>query len=476
MKLNPIKKTAIAVMIIGDYLTAVLAWLFFWFYRQKLLHETLPEIYPSSQSFTVRDYFITFLLIPVSWLLLYYLSGTYFDLYRKSRLHEIYRSIIVTIIGALVLGMISFANDTNSFSYFFEVTSWYFLMHASFLLIFRMLWLYKVKKDLINEKVGYNTLIVGGNGKATKVYNEIKNNPIVLGNIIIGFINVDSDCEPLNIPGVPELGTLKDLEEIIDKYSIEEVVVAVESHEHQLLENILMRLSYRPVIVKVLPDLYDIISGSVRISNVYAPVLISINPELLPDWQKVCKRVMDVSLAVIALIFLSPVYLLAAIKVKLSSKGSIIYKQERIGLFGHPFYIYKFRSMYVNAENEGPLLSKDDDPRITPWGKVMRKWRIDELPQFINILKGDMSLVGPRPERQFYIDKITRTHPHYKYLHRVKPGITSWGMVQYGYAENIEQMIERMKYDLLYIENCSLALDIKIMIYTVKVILQGRGK
>ena len=476
MNFTRTKRNAIIVMLVLDYITAALAWLVFWFYRQDSLHAIDPGQYPQSNGFTIRDYLITFLAIPIYWVVLYYLSGTYFDLYRKSRLHEIYRSIASSMIGALAIGMIFFANDTNSFSYFFEVTSWYFIMHFALLLIFRLLWLYKIKQDLIHERVGYQTLIVGGNSKAKEVYLEIQNNPIVLGNLIAGFINIDPVNCPIEIPNVQLLGPLEDLEKIIDQYNIEEVIVAMESHEHQLLESIVMRLSYRPVIVKVLPDLYDIISGFVRISNVYAPVLISINPELLPDWQKVCKRAMDVLFSLFAIILLIPVYIFSALKVKLSSRGPIFYKQERIGLFGRPFYIYKFRSMYTDAEEHGPLLSTNDDPRITKWGKIMRKWRIDELPQFFNILNGDMALVGPRPERQFYINKITQTHPHYKYLHRVKPGITSWGMVQFGYAENIEEMIKRMKYDLLYIENCSLALDIKIMIYTVKVILQGRGK
>lgn len=476
MKLSQAKRNAILILVAVDYLMAILAWLVFWVYRQHLLHRALPHIYPNERNWTSRDYLISFVIIPTFWFLLHSLSGAYFDLYRKSRLIELYRTLITSVIGALVIGMLAFSNDTGSFKYFFEITLWYFLAHFSILVTARMIWLFKIKRDLIKGKVGYNTLIVGNNGKATKVYHEIQNNPHVLGNKVIGFVSADTNAATLNIDHVPELGHLDKLEEIIEQYKIEEVVIAVESHEHKKLEHILTRLSYSPTIIKVLPDLYDIISGSVRINNVYAPVLISIHPELLPDWQKVCKRVIDISLSAFAIILLSPVYLLAAIKVKRSSKGPIIYKQERIGVFGRPFFIYKFRSMYVNAEANGPALSSDSDDRITKWGKVMRKWRIDELPQFINIIKGDMSLVGPRPERKYFIDQITLTHPHYKYLHRVKPGITSWGMVQYGYAENVQQMIERMKYDLLYIENCSIALDIKILVYTIKVILQGRGK
>lgn len=463
-------------MIIMDYMTATAAWVIFWFYRQGTLHHEIPELYPANRNFFVRDYFLAYLVIPVFWLLLYFLSGTYFDLYRKSRLIEINRAIISSIIGALFIGMLVFSDDTNNFGYFFEITSWYWLTHLSILLAARMLWLYKIKRDLISGKTSFNTLIVGGNGKATKVYHEIRENPYVLGNHVKGFVSVDGLAAPQVQPALPDLGNIKDLEKIIEEQKIEEVVIAVESHEHAKLEQLLIQLSYEPVTVKVLPDLYDIISGSVRINNVFAPVLISIHPELLPDWQKVCKRAIDICISLFALIVFSPLLLFTALMVKRSSRGPIIYRQERIGLYGRPFFILKFRSMYQDAEKTGPALSSDNDERITPWGRIMRKWRIDELPQFINILKGDMSLVGPRPERAFFIDKIVQTKPIYRFLHRVKPGLTSWGMVQYGYAENVEQMVDRMKYDLLYIENCSLALDIKIILYTIKVLLQGRGK
>lgn len=194
------------------------------------------------------------------------------------------------------------------------------------------------------------------------------------------------------------------------------------------------------------------------------------------DIQRIVKRILDIIGSMIGILLSSPIILLAAIMIKRTSSGVIIYKQERRGYKGQPFYIYKLRSMYTDAEPDGPLLASLDDPRITPFGKFMRKWRIDELPQFYNILIGDMSLVGPRPERAYYIDKIVAQHPEYLELLTCKPGLTSLGMVKFGYAENIYEMIERMQYDLEYIKNSSLWNDVKIIIQTFVVLTNGKGK
>jgi len=192
--------------------------------------------------------------------------------------------------------------------------------------------------------------------------------------------------------------------------------------------------------------------------------------------QQSIKRVLDILIAILGTIILLPLILLTAIILKLSSKGAIFFLQERVGYNERSFLIWKFRSMKITAEETGPQLSSDEDKRVTAWGKIMRRWRLDELPQVWNVLKGDMSTVGPRPERKFFIDQIVKTHPEYLTLLKVKPGLTSMGMVKFGYAENVEEMIERMQYDLSYVENASLLLDIKIMLQSIKVVFAGKGK
>ena len=276
--------------------------------------------------------------------------------------------------------------------------------------------------------------------------------------------------------GLTKLGDYSALEDVIKSNDIEEVIIATEPKEHEKINNIINDVADLSVSIKVIADMYNILTGSVKMNSIFGALLISVNPEILSPWEKITKRIVDVFLSIIAILILLPVFIILSFLIKTGSKGPIIFKQERIGLHGKPFWIYKFRSMITEAEKNGPQLSSQNDPRITAIGKFMRKTRLDETPQFFNVIKGDMAIVGPRPEREFYIQKIVEKAPHYKHVLKVKPGITSWGQVKFGYAENVDEMVSRLKFDLLYVENMSLSLDVKILFYTAIIMIKGDGK
>ena len=463
-----------AKYIIFDFLAAAVSW--FVYYLISRYHNHLFQFEFGFEVIFDSKFYSRLALIPIIWLAIYYFTGFYRNIYHKSRLKDLGETLFITFIGVAFFLLTGFLKDhfpghSNAFEPFFS----YFIIHFVLSYTPRLIITTHTIHKIHNRKIGFNTLLIGSDEEAVNIYKAIESQKKSSGNKFIGFVNVNSENRLPLARYLPHMGGLNNLQSLIQQYQIQEVIVALESSEHDKIEKIINKLYPYDVIVKAIPSMYDILTGKVKMSVIFGTPLIQITNELMPPWQEKIKQVIDYVVAFIALLILSPVFLFLILGVKFTSKGPVLYSHERIGKYGKPFRIYKFRSMYQDAEKNGPALSSKEDSRITPFGRFMRKTKMDEIPNFINVLKGHMSLVGPRPERQYYIDQIVKRAPHYMHLLKVKPGITSWGQVKYGYAENVDQMIERLKYDILYIENMSLYVDFKILIYTAITVVKSRG-
>jgi len=458
-----------------DWIAASIAWFLFFKYRLSVenIHPTFSELLSD------QKLIIGLLVIPLAWVLLYSIFDKYQDIYRYSRLATLIRTFVLSLVGVICLFFtIMIDDETYKYTSYINPIIKLFLYHFLITAVFRIVYLSIAKLRLRMGKVKYNTLIVGEGETVHNLVEKFKDRPKETTYNLLGIVNLNGDEKIDQSNGLPILGSVENLTEIIEDHNIEDVILAPDSEQNLAIEKLLNQLyDFRDSVnVKIIPSLYDSLIGKVKMNHINGGGLIEIDQDMMPGYEKILKRIFDFIVSLIAFILCIPLYLIIALRVKLSSKGPLIFSQKRIGKNGREFSIFKFRSMYIDAESSGPQLSQGNDSRITKWGKTMRKYRLDELPQFYNVLIGDMSLVGPRPERQFYIDQISQKAPLYKKLLKVRPGITSWGQVKYGYASDVNQMVERVKYDLIYLENMSIMLDIKIILFTLKVLIQGKGK
>ena len=457
-----------------DFLSAATAWFLFFAYRKFFIESDNLGHHIAFQ--TGPQFYLGLFYVPIYWLVIYYLSGNYRDVWRRSRIKEFSNTFSQTVFGVVVLFFLLLLDDeVKTYTAYYDTFFALLILHFSLTIFVRLMIATFIKSMLRSKKIGFNTIIVGNNARSLDLYNELQTDRISQGYMLVGFVDNGSNNNFLNNK-LNMLGGYKDLPAIIKKNEIEEVIIAIESSKHKEIIEVTNLLEDENVILKIIPDLYDVVSGSVKMQSVLGTVLIEINHEMMPVWQHVVKRGIDIIASILVITILSPLYFALAIAIKFSTKNKVFFKQERIGIHGKPFQIIKFRSMVVDAEKNGPTLASINDTRVTPIGRWLRKYRLDELPQFYNVLIGEMSIVGPRPERKFFIDKIIEVAPHYKHLQRVRPGITSWGQVKFGYAENVEQMVERLKFDILYIENMTIAVDFRIMVYTILTIIKGSGK
>jgi exopolysaccharide biosynthesis polyprenyl glycosylphosphotransferase len=458
------------ILLLVDFLMINGAWVLYYFIRIRSgwisLYVAEPELWGPLA------------VVYVYWLLLFFFFGLYRSWYAQSRFDEFATLFKTVSFGTLVLFFIVFVDDTATSS---PVHSRLLILIYWFVLLVMVgtgrMAVRSFQRHLLEAGIGVrNSLIVGWSDRARELFDMVKKHP-ALGYRVVGFVKPDFASGSDEYKGVKVLGNIDTIQRTIAEYDVREVLIALDSSEHDKLLRVIERCNSQQIGLKILPDLYDIISGQARTNQIYGFPLIEIMPQLMPAWEKSAKRLIDIFASLLILLLFLPLSILIAILIRLESKGPIFYIQDRVGKDGRIFRMLKFRSMYHEAEkHSGPVWANRRDPRVTKVGRLIRKPHFDEIPQLINVLRGDMSLVGPRPERPYFVEHLSKEIPIYYRRLKVRPGLTGWAQVKYKYDESVEDVKVKLSYDLFYIENMSLRMDMKILLATIYPVLLGKGR
>lgn len=456
------------VLLVTDFLMINIAFIIYFTFR---VESGLFEI------IILPEFFLPMIVLYIYWMMIFTFVGMYQSWFASSRFDEISTLFKATFVGIFILFFFIFLDDyinnvsSNKRILIFIYWGFLVLLVGSGRVIIR-----SIQRNLLIKGYGRKSaIIIGFNPKAFDVIDSVQHSP-ALGIDIKSFCVVKEKDLNKEYKDIKSEATVKSLSEMIDKYNAQEIILALEEDEHEIIGDIIPVCDDKNVKLKIVPDVYEILSGQARTSQIYGVPLIDVMPELMPEWERKLKRFLDIILSIIILILSSPIVFITSIAIKLDSEGPIFFVQERMGQNGKIFKMIKFRSMKKDAEKHtGPVWSQKDDPRVTRIGKIIRKLRIDEIPQFINVLKGDMSIVGPRPERPYFVEKLSQEIPYYKRRLRVRPGITGWAQVKHKYDESIEDVKIKLRYDLFYIENMSIRMDLKILFRTIFVVMFGKG-
>jgi exopolysaccharide biosynthesis polyprenyl glycosylphosphotransferase len=462
------KKSEKLVVLSTDFLTINLAFILYFVLRINT---------GWFQIIILPEFFVPMLALYFYWLVIFTFVGMYRTWFAASRFDELTTLFKSTFVGIFILFFLIFLDD-----YIHNVDSKSRILIFIYWVLFVFfvgggrIFIRSIQRRLIIKGVGRkNVIIVGFNPKANEVHDQLLEHR-ALGFDVSAYVAAQPENLNKSYKGVEVAGTIKNINSIIDKHNAKEVIIALDKENHDFLIEVISECDSKKVGLKIVPDLYEILSGQAKTSQIYGLPLMDIMPQLMPEWEKKLKRILDILVSFVILIVTSPVLILTAIAIKLDSPGNIFFRQERCGIDGNLFKMIKFRSMRHDAEKQsGPVWSTKNDPRITLVGRFIRKVRIDEIPQMINVLSGEMSLVGPRPERPFFVEKLSKEIPYYKRRLKVRPGITGWAQVKHKYDETIEDVKIKLRYDLFYIENMSLRMDFKILFRTIFVVLFAKG-